>query len=93
VHGVPLPRDARDQAERGHAVEGGLQALRPGDLAFFSERADGRITHVGIALGGGRMGHVALGRGGFAVDELASEEAYVAALRERFRVARRLVAF
>lgn len=91
LHGVPLPRDAREQAEHGEMVEGGVEAARPADLLFFSERADGRITHVGIALVGRRMAHVALGRGGYAVDEMDSGDAYVATLRERFRAAKRIL--
>jgi hypothetical protein len=91
LHGVPLPRDARMQAERGRDAGRDLAALRPADLLFFSEREDGRITHVGIAAGGTRMVHLALGRGGYAVDRLDSvEDEYVAALVGRFRFARRL---
>ena len=44
--------------------------LSPADLLFFSDRADKRITHVGIALGERRMVHLALGRGGYAVEQL-----------------------
>lgn len=46
--GVPLLRDAYQQASQGNSV-GFLQEVRCGDLAFF-DNADGKITHVGIML-------------------------------------------
>jgi gamma-D-glutamyl-L-lysine dipeptidyl-peptidase len=90
LHGVSLPRDAWQQAESGVSVSG--PPFDPADLVFFSERDDGRITHVGVALGGERMAHVALGRGGFAIESLGrSDDPYVSQLRDRLRVVRRLV--
>ncbi|HKG91563.1 MAG TPA: SH3 domain-containing C40 family peptidase [Gemmatimonadaceae bacterium] len=93
LHGVPLPRDAWQQAELGRDAGTDVRALRPADLLFFSDRPDRRITHVGVALGGGRMGHVALGRGGYACEQLTSAggDPYVAKLVERFVSARRVV--
>jgi cell wall-associated NlpC family hydrolase len=91
LHGIHLPRDARDQAEHGAPVVGGLEALRPADLLFFSDRPDGRITHVAIALGEQRIVHLALGRGGYAVERLDDhDDPYVATLRANFRFAKRL---
>jgi cell wall-associated NlpC family hydrolase len=90
LHGVSLPRDARDQMGRGADPGLGPNELRPADLLFFSEREDGRITHVGVSLGADRMAHVALGRGGFAIERLSSDDPYVATLGSRFRGARRL---
>jgi hypothetical protein len=90
LHGVSLPRDAWQQAESGITVNG--PPFDPADLVFFSERDDGRITHVGVALGGERMAHVALGRGGFAIESLGStQDPYVVQLRDRLRVVRRVV--
>ena len=92
LHGALLPRDAWQQmaALDGTSVDGGLRALQGGDLLFFSDRDDGRITHVGCALDGARMVHLALGRGGYAVERLAdASDPYVAALVGRFRGARR----
>jgi cell wall-associated NlpC family hydrolase len=54
-HGIVAPRDAHDQAEAGQPASPG--ALAAGDLVFFAERPSGRIHHVGIALGDGRMVH------------------------------------
>lgn len=91
LHGLPLPRDAWQQAMEGSKTDEAPAELDAGDLLFFSDRADGRITHVGMSLGDGRMAHAALGRGGFAIDRLdAGGDPYVARLLETFRVARRL---
>ena len=91
LHGIPLPRDAWQQAERGTDAGTTLEALRAADLLFFSDREDGRVTHVAIALGDLRIVHLALGRGGYAAERLDdSDDPYVAALVERFRLARRL---
>jgi len=94
LHGIALPRDAREQAGRGQAVDAGdaLGGLVAGDLAFFSDREDGGITHVAIALGASRLVHLALGRGGYAVEDLAhAPDAYARRLLARFRWARRAV--
>jgi cell wall-associated NlpC family hydrolase len=92
LHGIALPRDARDQAGHGEPVAAGdaLGGLAAGDLAFFSDRGDGPITHVAIALGGSRLVHLGLGRGGYAVENLAAPDAYARALLSRFRWARRV---
>ena len=92
LHGMAMPRDARAQAQRGEAVAAGpaLGALDPGDLAFFSDRDDGAITHVAIALGESRLVHLGLGRGGYAIETLAAPDAYARALLARFRWARRV---
>lgn len=85
LHGIPLPRDAWQQARIGR--DGGRDILRvcPGDLLFFSDRPDGHITHVALALGSARLVHLALGRGGYAVERLDDvDDPYVAKLRSRF---------
>lgn len=97
LHGCQLPRDAYQQAECGDAVliaatdgASAFAELAEGDLLFFSDREDKRVTHVGIAMGNARMVHSALGRGGVAVEELASTEDYVVRLRRNFVGARRI---
>ena len=93
LHGIQLRRDAWQQAEQGAPGESDLRASRKGDLLFFSDRVDGRITHVALALGHQRLVHLALGRGGYAVENLTDErDPYVAKLRERFVKARRVLA-
>ena len=92
LHGVRVPRDAWQQALEGEDAGSDPLALQPADLLFFSDRDDGRITHVGIALGQRRMVHLALGRGGYAVERLDDgRDEYVVKLRGRFRGARRLL--
>jgi hypothetical protein len=63
MHGVKVPRDAWMQAKTGQPVAS-MKDLRPADLLFFSDDPEGKITHVAISLGGLRVIHVALGRGG-----------------------------
>ena len=92
LHGIALPRDAADQARCGIDVPPSAASLAPADLLFFSDREDGRITHVAIALGDGRAVHLALGRGGYAIEMLdGAGDPYVVALRTRVRHARRVI--
>ncbi len=102
LHGMQLPRDAWQQAEMGSDAGRNVGELVPADLLFFSDRPDQRVTHVGIALGAHRMVHLALGRGGHAierlddrrdayVDRLRERDAYVDRLRERFLFGRRVL--
>jgi gamma-D-glutamyl-L-lysine dipeptidyl-peptidase len=90
LHGVAVPRDAYQQAECGTEVM--RSAVQPADLLFFSDRRDQRITHVGIALAGDRLAHIAIGRGGFALEWLGDlDDSYIATLTTRYITARRLV--
>jgi cell wall-associated NlpC family hydrolase len=92
LHGVMLPRDAWQQAESGVDVEVDWASFQPADLVFFSDRADRRITHVGIALGRGRMVHLALGRGGYSIESLtAPADDYTSVLITRCVSARRVL--
>jgi cell wall-associated NlpC family hydrolase len=92
LHGFSLPRDASQQALVGEPVSDSPEKLAPGDLLFFSNRDDRRVTHVAIALGDARVVHSAIGRGGWAVDRLTmTEDPYVATLRGRITGARRMV--
>ncbi|HLA14137.1 MAG TPA: NlpC/P60 family protein, partial [Gemmatimonadaceae bacterium] len=90
LHGVHVPRDAWQQAATGEPVEK-IDAVRPGDLLFFSDEPSGKITHVAISMGGTRVVHLALGRGGYAVDDLSSGDEYTNLLLQRFRFARRIL--
>jgi hypothetical protein len=92
LHGVTLPRDAWQQSQAGEDAGRDISTLRPADLLFFSDREDHHVTHVGIALGGSRMVHLALGRGGYRIERLDERgNSYVAKLRERFLFARRVL--
>jgi hypothetical protein len=82
LHGVKLPRDAWQQALATDIVEENAAAAhQPADLLFFSDRDDRRVTHVGCALGDGRMVHSALLRGGVTIEQLDADDPYVARLR------------
>ena len=91
LHGILLPRDAWQQAGVGSDAGTDPLALAAGDLLFFSDREDRRITHVGIATGDRGMVHAALGRGGYAVERLDdTDDLYVEKLRTRFTGGRRI---
>lgn len=92
MHGVALPRDARLQAELGSAIALDADAWQAGDLLFFSDRADGRITHVAIVTPSRTLVHVGIGRGGFAVEHIdRATDPYTVALMRRLLGARRLL--
>jgi cell wall-associated NlpC family hydrolase len=92
LHGVTLPRDAWQQALEGTAIGRDMPGLAPADLLFFSDRPDRHVTHVGLALGDGRMAHVALGRGGFAIERLDDgRDPFARALLDRFLFAKRVL--
>lgn len=48
IHGISLPRDAYQQAEKGRVLDF-VEESRAGDLAFF-ENEEGQIIHVGMML-------------------------------------------
>jgi gamma-D-glutamyl-L-lysine dipeptidyl-peptidase len=92
MHGMALPRDARQQATLGTALALDPAAWRAGDLLFFSDRTDGRITHVALVAPERTLMHVAIGRGGFAVEHIDdAADPYTVALMGRLREARRLL--
>ncbi|GAB3059863.1 C40 family peptidase [Sediminivirga luteola] len=56
AHGIDIPRDSGVQAEAGQEVA--VEDLQPGDLLFFAEPGGvGRVHHVGMYIGDGRMIH------------------------------------
>ena len=91
LHGVALPRDAWQQAMVGTEVAVDPDSGAPGDLLFFSDRDDGRITHVALRTGGDGILHVAIGRGGMSRDSLGDGEGYLTRLRSQLRAARRVL--
>ncbi len=92
LHGVRLLRDAWQQATQGVHVEGGLEAIIPGDLLFFSDREDGNITHVALTVSHNRAVHMAIGRGGHSIESFDHPDEYVKGLLGNFRFARRILA-
>ncbi len=92
LHGVQLHRDAWQQARQGIPGESDPVNALAGDLLLFSDRLDGHVTHVAIALGGGCLVHLALGRGGYATERLAdTRDPYVRKLLDRFVTSRRIL--
>ena len=55
MNGMQLPRDASQQADKGHALSF-IEEAEEGDLAFFAN-SDGNIVHVGIMLSNHRIIH------------------------------------
>jgi gamma-D-glutamyl-L-lysine dipeptidyl-peptidase len=56
ANGYIIPRDAHDQANAGEEVS--TEEIKPGDLLFFAyEEGKGRIHHVGIYYGDGKLLH------------------------------------
>jgi hypothetical protein len=55
VAGIDLPRRARDQRVKGHAVK--TSQLKPGDLVFFGIRRHNQTSHVGIYIGNNEFIH------------------------------------
>jgi cell wall-associated NlpC family hydrolase len=53
--GYNLPRVSDDQSKIGAEVK--YEDLRAGDLIFYDFNHDGKITHVSICMGGGKMIH------------------------------------
>ena len=91
LHGTQLPRDAWMQAEHGREIAGDIGDLEPADLLFFSDRSDGRPTHVAISMGGAACAHCSLANGGFGINTLDADDGVALGLRETFRFARRVL--
>ena len=70
-HGVALPRTAREQAMAGHSIAVGLDSLRVGDLLFFQTQR-GRVSHVAMYAGNGRIIHASSGSRRIRYDDLGS---------------------
>ncbi|WP_127579369.1 C40 family peptidase [Paenibacillus koleovorans] len=54
-NGISLPRSSRDQAKVGRYVP--KSQLQPGDLVFSDTNRDGKINHVSIYIGNGKLLH------------------------------------
>ncbi len=73
LHGVLLPRDARDQfrrVKRETYVYREPREIQLGHLVFFGE-SDGKVSHVGMGLRDGRFIHA---RGRVRIDSLRPED-------------------
>ncbi len=84
-NGYSIPRVSRDQARVGTSVYENDLGL--GDLLFFDTRGAGRVTHVGIYLGGNLLVHASSSKG---VKLVLFSDRY---FRSRFLSARRIVRY
>ncbi|MFD6210175.1 NlpC/P60 family protein [Peribacillus sp. NPDC060253] len=56
ANGITIPRDSSIQAQHGKKVE--QAELQPGDLLFFAhDKGKGKVHHVGMYIGDGKMIH------------------------------------
>lgn len=90
ARGVPLPRDSDQQFAQGRevAIASDGAGYESGDLLFFAER--GRVSHVALWAGAGRIVHSALSRGGVGGDHLFGDEPRMVRLRAGLVGVRRL---
>jgi cell wall-associated NlpC family hydrolase len=87
ARGVPLPRDAYQQAGAGREVQ--RAKAEPGDLLFFRGESGDRITHVAFLSDEDELVHSTLGCGGV-VREPWGPGTRAAALREKLVTVRRV---
>jgi len=90
ARGIALPRDSDQQFVQGNeiAMSATGEGYEAGDLLFFAER--GRVSHVALWAGAGRIVHAALSRGGVAGDHLFGDEPRMVRMRENLVGVRRL---
>ena len=55
LNGLDLPRSSRQQFNYGTPVS--CEDLAKGDLVFFANSGNGKVSHVGIYIGDGRFVH------------------------------------
>lgn len=85
-HGVRLPRTAHEQAEVGMRMPADWRVLSAGDLVMFDE--GGRIGHVAIYAGNGRIIHASSSGHGVRYDDLSTQRGQW--FREHMVAARRV---
>lgn len=89
IAGIDIPRDSHQQVNLG-STTGFVEEARTGDLAFFGND-EGKITHTGIMLEGGRIIHAS---GKVRVDLIDQQGIYNRELKRythRLRVVKRMI--
>lgn len=71
-NGVHLPRVSEDQARTGERLPLDLAVFEPGDLLAFASRG-GRVDHIAIYAGDGRIIHSSASGDGVRIDDLYSQ--------------------
>ncbi len=69
LNGLRLPRSSQAQFDAGRPVD--LEEARAGDLLFFATGGGGRVSHVGLYLGGGTFVHAPRPGQGIRQDDLS----------------------
>ncbi len=72
LNGLNLPRHSRTQFDAGDSIS--KNDLQKGDLVFFAKNGSGRVSHVGLYIGGGRFIHASSQGKKIRIDSLS--EAY-----------------
>ena len=90
ARGVALPRDSDQQFTEGREVRRSAsgEGYEKGDLVFFAE--NGRVSHVALWAGAGRIVHSTLSRGGVVSEELFGDVPRLKRLREQAVGVRRM---
>jgi hypothetical protein len=90
ARGVALPRDSDQQFTEGREVRRSAsgEGYEKGDLVFFAE--NGRVSHVALWAGAGRIVHSTLSRGGVVSEELFGDVPRLKRLREQVVGVRRM---
>jgi len=85
--GINIPRVSREQARVGKYVN--YNQLRKGDMVFFDtkKKRTGRVTHVGIYLGGGNFIHASSSAKKIVIFNFNEKDFY----RKRFLWGRRVI--
>jgi cell wall-associated NlpC family hydrolase len=90
ARGVALPRDSDQQFGIGREVPiaGTGSGYQSGDLLFFTD--EGRVSHVAMWVGAGRIAHSTLARGGLVTEDLFAEVPRMRRLRDNLVGVRRV---
>ncbi|HTR21264.1 MAG TPA: C40 family peptidase [Gemmatimonadales bacterium] len=90
ARGAALPRDSDQQFAIGREVPAAVNGAgyHSGDLLFFAE--DGRVSHVAMWMGAGRIAHSTLARGGLVIEDLFADTPRMRRMRDHLVGVRRV---